>query len=59
MSEARRRPGRPATGLTPLLTVRVPRAVQDAARARAKQRGERFAEVVTRLLEQYAEQPNN
>ncbi|WP_320067846.1 hypothetical protein [Micromonospora sp. RTGN7] len=58
MSEAPRRPGRPATGLTPLLNVRVSKAVQDAARARAKQRGERFAEVVTRLLEEYAEQPD-
>ncbi|MFI1195528.1 hypothetical protein ACH4T9_20035 [Micromonospora sp. NPDC020750] len=56
MSEAPRRPGRPATGLTPLLNVRVPQAVQDAARDQAKQQGERFAEVVTRLLQEYAKQ---
>ncbi|SCL31832.1 hypothetical protein GA0070616_4340 [Micromonospora nigra] len=58
MSEERRRPGRPATGLTPQLNVRVLKTVQDAARAKAEQRGEKFADVVTRLLRQYTEQPD-
>jgi hypothetical protein len=53
MSEPRRRPGRPSTGVTPPLNVRVPRDVQDAARDKADRDGERFAAVVTRLLREY------
>jgi hypothetical protein len=49
-----RRPGRPATGQKPPLHTRVPRAVQDAAKAKAKSRGEKFADVVERLLVEYA-----
>lgn len=51
---ADRKPGRPATGVTPPLNVRVDREVQDAARARAERDGEKFADVVTRLLDKYA-----
>ena len=52
--DTKRRPGRPATGVTPLLSVRVPRDVQNAARARAERDGQPFADVVTRLLAEYA-----
>jgi hypothetical protein len=48
------KPGRPATGVTPPLNIRVAKDVQDAARARAERDGERFADVVTRLLAGYA-----
>lgn len=59
MSEQKRRPGRPATGKTPLMSVRVPRAIQDAARARAKQLGRPFATEVARLLAEYANGSDN
>lgn len=49
----RRKPGRPATGKTPPLNVRVPQDVQDAARAKAEQLGRPFAAEVTRLLAEY------
>lgn len=49
------KPGRPATGKTPTLNIRIRRDVQDAARARAERDGEKFADVVTRLLAAYAE----
>lgn len=49
------KPGRPATGKTPSLTVRVPRDVQDAAKAKAERDGESLGIVVTRLLREYAE----
>lgn len=54
--EPGRRRGRPAKpgGPDPILNARVPREVQNAARAAAKRRGERFAAVVTRLLAEYA-----
>lgn len=47
-----RRPGRPATGQVPVRTVRVGR-IWDQARAVAKERGERFADVVERELVRY------
>lgn len=54
MPEPKRR-GRPkTTGTTPPLNIRVPKAVQEAARKAADDRGERFAAVVTRLLAEYA-----
>lgn len=55
MAEQKRRPGRPATGQTPPLNVRVPQHVQDAARATAEVRREKFAAVVERLLTEYVE----
>lgn len=54
MTEQKRSPGRPATGVKPALPVRVSREVQDAARAKAKRTGEPFAAVVERLLAEYA-----
>lgn len=55
MTEPKRRPGRPVTtGKTPPLNVRVPRAVQNAARAKAELLGRPFAAEVTRLLTEYA-----
>ncbi|MGW4467445.1 hypothetical protein [Micromonospora sp. NPDC004704] len=50
MADEKRGPGRPATGVKPALNVRVAQTVQDAARAKAKQRGEPFAAYVERLL---------
>lgn len=54
MSEPTRRPGRPATGKTPMLPVRVPQAVQDAARAKAERAGRTLSAEVNRLLAEYA-----
>ncbi|MEU8371233.1 hypothetical protein [Micromonospora tulbaghiae] len=55
MTETKRRPGRPkTTGTSPVLNVRVPQAVQDAARAKAEQLGRPFPAEVIRLLTEYA-----
>lgn len=56
MDTEKRRPGRPPKegGANPLLNVRVPKTVQNAAKAKAKRTGEPFAAVVERLLAAYA-----
>lgn len=54
MTEPKRGPGRPATGQKPNRSVRVG-PVWDAAKARAKRRGDKFADVVESLLAEYVE----
>ena len=58
MTKPKSRGGRPATGQTPMLPVRVPKAIQDAARAKAERRGRTLSAEVNRLLAEYAEQPD-
>lgn len=45
--------GRPATGRTPVRSIRVPEQLWRAAKARAAERGESITEVIVRALERY------
>jgi hypothetical protein len=42
---------------TPMLAVRVPRELQDAARERARERGETVTDVIVRALKRYVRTP--
>lgn len=53
MTEEKRRPGRPATGKTPVRSLRVG-DVWDRAKAKAEAEGETITDVVERLLTEYA-----
>lgn len=52
MIEPRRRVGRPATGQTPVRTVRIGK-VWDDARQTAADRGEKLGDVIERYLRRY------
>lgn len=52
MTEEKRGPGRPATGQVPVRTVRIG-AAWDEAHAIAKERGEKFSDVLDTLLKRY------
>lgn len=53
------RPVSPNQPKTPMLNARVPRDVQDRARAKAERRGETISDVVRRKVEQYADAPDD
>lgn len=49
----KRGPGRPATGVTPQRTIRVPDDTWEAARDLAAERGEDLSKVLRRALDEY------
>lgn len=52
VNETKRRPGRPATGVTPMRSFRMG-TVYDAAAEVAERRGEKLKDVIERKLQEY------